>query len=97
EQRLAAVVEVVDVVRGSKTALWKIASAEGGGITRQALAAYFEGKVEGAAIRLGRRVDLGAKVSPSKVFGTSFHPPQSFRYLTDVEKARVRKLIGECQ
>jgi len=95
EQRLAAVVEVVDVVRGSKTALWKVATAEGGGVTRQALSTYLEGKAEGVAIRLGQRIDLGTKALPKKVFGASFRPPQSFRYLTDAEKKRVQRLIRE--
>lgn len=94
EQRLAAIVQVTGVVRASKSALWQVAAAEGGGITRQALSDYLEGKELGVAIRLGKRVNLGSGVLPSKVFGASFRPPQSFRYLSDVEKAKVRALVG---
>ncbi|HEX7890776.1 MAG TPA: hypothetical protein VF522_15555 [Ramlibacter sp.] len=94
EQRLAAVVQVAGVVRASKTALWQVATVEGGGITRQALSDYLEGKKLGVAIRLGKRVNLGAGVLPTKVLGASFRPPQSFRYLSNIEKAKVRALLG---
>lgn len=62
EQRLAAIVQVAGVVRASKTALWQVASAERGGITRQALFDYLQGRELGVAIRLGERVDLGSGV-----------------------------------
>ncbi|MGE4242379.1 hypothetical protein [Ramlibacter sp.] len=93
EQRLAAIVQVANVVRGSKTALWQVALAEGGGITRQALSDYLEGKEFGVAIRLGERVNLGSGVLPREIFGASFRPPQSFRYLSDTEKAKVRAVV----
>lgn len=94
EQRLAAIVQVAGVVRASKTTLWQVAAVEGGGITRQALSDYLKGKELGVAIRLGKRVNLGSGVLPQKVFGASFWPPQSFRYLSVVEKAKVRALLG---
>ncbi|MGC4395699.1 ASCH domain-containing protein [Hydrogenophaga crocea] len=93
QQRLAAIVQVAGVVRVSKTALWRVAAAEGGGITRQALFDYFEGKELGVAIRLGKRIKLGSGLPPKKVFGASFRPPQSFRYLSDTEKLKVRALL----
>lgn len=92
-QRLAAIVQVAGVVRASKTALWQVAVAEGGGITRKALSNYLEGKELGVAIRLGKRVDLGSSVLPKMVFGASFRPPQSFRYLSDTEKTKVRTML----
>lgn len=94
EKRLAAVVEVAGVVRGSKTALWRIAAHEGGGITRQALSAYMQGKSSGVAIRLGQRQVLERNVAARDVFGASFRPPQSFRYLSDSEKVKIRELLG---
>ena len=94
EQRLAAIVQVAGVLRASKTALWQVAATEGGGITRQALSDYLEGKDVGVAIRLGRRLDLGSGVLPKKIFGASFRPPQSFSYMSDTEKAKVRALLG---
>jgi predicted transcriptional regulator len=97
QQRLAAVVQVSGVLRASKTALWQVATAEGGGITRRALFDYLEGKEIGVAIRLGRRFDMGWRVQPKEVFGPSFRPPQSFRYLSSAEKTRVRALLGNAQ
>lgn len=93
EQRLAAIVQVAGVVRASKTALWQVASAEGGGITRQALFDYLQGRDLGVAIRLGERVDLGSGVLPKNLFDASFRPPQSFRYLSRTEKAKVSALL----
>lgn len=92
-QRLTAVVEVVDVVRGSKAALWRMSVNEGGCITREGLMAYLEGKDIAVALRLGRRQSLDDGVIPRTVFGASFRPPQSFRYLTEVEAARVQNLM----
>ena len=94
EQRLAAVVQVAGVVRASKTALWQVATREGGGITRRSLLNYLVGREEGVAIRLGERLDLGSDVLPTRVFGASFRPPQSFRYLSDSEKRKMRTLLG---
>lgn len=94
EQRLAAIVQVTGVVRASRSALWQVAAAEGGGITRKALSHYLKGKELGVAIRLGKRLKLGSGLLPSEVFGETFRPPQSFRYLSDAEKAKVRALLG---
>lgn len=94
-QCLAAIVEVVDVVRASKTALWRIASDEGGGISKRLLMDYFEGKDIGVALRLGKRVSLDAGLTAKRVFGATFRAPQSFRYLSDREKAALRKLLLE--
>jgi hypothetical protein len=89
--RLAAVVEVVGVIRGSKGQLWSATSEAGPGLTRQALYDYLGSKAEGAAISLGRRISLGDHAVPAKVFRKEFRPPQSFRFLTEAEK----KLLGE--
>lgn len=93
EQRLAAVVEVVEVVRASKSALWQIAAAEGGGLTKNALSTYFNGKLQGVALRLGKRIDLGTDTFPEKLFGPAFRPPQSFRYLTEPERVKMRNIL----
>lgn len=92
-QRLTAVVEVVEVIRASETALWRISVNEGGCISRVALMDYFEGKDFAVALRLGRRQSLGDGVIPWTVFGASFRPPQSYRNLTKAESTRVQKLV----
>ena len=89
-KHLAAVVEITEVVRASKTALWNISSDEGGGITRQRLFDYLEGKTIGIALKLGKRLPLGDGLLPREIFGASFHAPQSYRYLTDDERTALR-------
>jgi predicted transcriptional regulator len=87
DKRLAAVVEVVDVIRGSKTQLWSRTSQSGPGLTRRTLFDYLEGKTEGVALALGRRLSLGDDANPAKVFRAPFNAPQSFRFLTESETA----------
>lgn len=94
-QCLAAVVEVTEAVRISKTALWRLAAEEGGGITKRALMDYLDGKDLGVALRLGRRTSLPAGLTAKSAFGPSFRAPQSFRFLNDGEKATVRKLLKQ--
>ncbi len=85
EKRLAAVIEVAEAIRGTKTQLWTRTSQSGPGLTRQALFDYLRGKAEGVALSLGRRVSLGEGASPTEVFRSAFHAPQSFRFLTEPE------------
>jgi predicted transcriptional regulator len=94
-QCLAAVVEVTETVRASKATLWRVATEEGGGITKRALMDYFTGKDLGIALRLGRRTSFSAGLTAKSAFGPSFRAPQSFRYLNDREKAVVRKLLNQ--
>src|SRR6478735_5462505 len=68
-QCLASIVEVTEVVRASRTALWRIASEEGGGISRRPLMDYFEGKDVGVALRLGKRLFLDEGLTAKGVFG----------------------------
>jgi predicted transcriptional regulator len=97
DRRLAAIVQVAGVRRASKTALWQLATVEGGGITRLALFDYLQGKKVGVALRLGKRLNLGLDVFPKNIFGASFRPPQSFRYLSPTEKTRVLALLGDAK
>jgi predicted transcriptional regulator len=86
---LAALVEVVEVARQSKTQLWELAKELGGGVTRQVLFDYLDGMSKGVALKLGRRISFGKGMPPSDVFGASFCPPQSFRYLKPSEIANL--------
>ena len=80
-QRIVAIAELGKVTRGSKTQLWKLARDKGGGISRRKLFAYLEGKKEGVALELLRKLRISDGINPRMVFGDEFHPPQSFRYL----------------
>ena len=92
---IAALVEVVEVARQSKTKLWALAKELGGGVTRQVLFDYMDGVEEGVALKLGRRVSFGGGLPPAVVFGGSFRPPQSFRYLKVREIAKLSSLLGD--
>jgi predicted transcriptional regulator len=93
---IAGLVEVESVARGSGTSLWRMAREVGGGIPRQALRDYLNGKDEGVALKLGRRMKFGDGVSPQDLFGTAFKPPQSYRYVKEDElKALVACVKAE--
>jgi len=92
---IAALVEVVEVARENKTQLWALVKELGGGVTRQVLFDYMDGMGEGVALKLGRRVSFGKGLPPSAVFGASFRPPQSFRYLKVSEIAKLSSLLGD--
>ena len=92
---LAALVEIVEVARQSKTQLWELAKELGGGVTRQVLFDYMDGMSEGVALKLGRRMSFDKGLPPSKVFGASFRPPQSFRYLKRSEIVKLSGVLGD--
>lgn len=92
-QCLAAIVDITEVVRASKSALWRVATSDGGGITKRSLMDYFQGKDIGVALRLGKRIVLPEGIAAKNVLGPTFRAPQSFRYLADEEKSALRKLL----
>ncbi len=95
-QRIVALAEVGQTIRGNKTKLWKLAQDEGGGISRRKLFAYLNGKKEGFALELKRTLKIGDGIDPKKLFGKQFYPPQSFRYLSrDELKLLTESIKGE--
>ena len=54
---------------------------------------YLEGKQQGIGLRLGQRVTFSNGILPSTIFGKTFRPPQSFRYLSSVEKNKIKKIL----
>lgn len=92
-KRIAAFIEVGEVVRASKSRLWEVGGKQGG-ISRRALFGYLDGKEQAACIELKRLIRFGDGIEPRQLFGKDFHAPQSFRYLKDDEIARVVSLIG---
>lgn len=95
-QQIVALVEVGQTIRASKTKLWELARDHGGGISRRKLFAYLEGKQEGVALELTRRLKFSAGVDPRSLFGQEFVPPQSFRYLKKDElKILSKQIKGE--
>lgn len=79
-QKIVATVNVVGVTEGSPTALWELAKKKGGGVTRQLIYDYFDGKKSGFAIEITDVYEFQHSLDPKKMF-KNFLAPQSFRYL----------------
>lgn len=91
-QAIVALVEIVEVVEASPSRLWEIARDNGGGLTRSELRDYYTGKKSGFAIMLGEVKKFDSPVDPRVIF-SKFTPPQSFRYLTSDELAKLKRLL----
>ena len=87
-QRIVATVNVLGVTEGSPTALWGLAKKKGGGVTRQLLYDYFEGKKSGFAIEIADIFEFEQPIDPKKLF-KDFIAPQSFRYLDSKDYAKI--------
>ena len=94
-QRIVALVNVDEVVYASPTRLWAYCTNKGGGLTRNELKSYFDGKANGYAVMIGNLRRMKKKVDPHSLF-TNFSAPQSFRYLTrsEVKSLNARAEIG---
>lgn len=93
-QRIVAIAQLGQVVRGTKSKLWKLARDHGGGISRRKLFAYMEGKKYGVALELLRKLKIVEGIDPRKLFGEEFRPPQSFRYLSQDELNLLSQQLG---
>lgn len=94
-QKIVGFVEVEDVVIAPPSRLWKTCAEMGGGLTRQELRAYFDGKSQGVAVLLGRVVSAVKHLNPTDVI-SNFVPPQSFRYLNAKEFMKLEnKVTGQ--
>lgn len=89
-QRLVAIAKVKQIHRGSRSALWNLARSIGGGLSRQALFEYFDGKVSGFAIELSEVRRFSRPLEPAQ-FITGFHPPQSFCYISAETAEKLRR------
>lgn len=87
-QRIVAAVNVVNVTQGSPTALWNLSQEKGGGVTRQLIYDYFNGRKTGFAIEIADVLEFEQPVDPKKLF-KSFCAPQSFRYLDAKDYIRI--------
>lgn len=87
-QRIVATANVVGLTEGSPTALWELAKVKRGGVPRQLIYDYFDGKKTGFAIEIAEVLELEHPVDPKKLF-KNFMPPQSFRYLDTKDLDRI--------
>lgn len=88
-QKIVGLVKVQDVVVASPSSLWETCKERGGGLTRKELRAYFCGKSKGVAILLGHVLKPHNHIKPSDIID-DFIPPQSFRYLSEVEFNKIK-------
>lgn len=94
-QQIVSVAQIGQVFRGSKSRLWELARSMGGGISRRKLFEYMEGKNEGVALELAHILKIAGGINPHTFFGKGFRPPQSFRYLTPSEFAKLARQLGQ--
>lgn len=92
-QRVLALCKIKNVFIGSKTMIWNLAKNKGGCISRRKLFAYLDGKKTGVAIEMAGIKPISGGLDPGRLFGDSFRPPQSFRYLKNDEYSKLKKLI----
>jgi predicted transcriptional regulator len=87
-QRIVATANVVNLTEGTPTALWELSKVKRGGVPRQLIYDYFEGKKTGFAIEIADVLELEHPVNPKKVF-KDFVAPQSFRYLEENDYVKI--------
>lgn len=94
-QRIVAIANVEQVVIGSRSKLWGVAKAFGGGISRSKLFDYLSGKTSAVAIEIKHVTPIAGGIDPKRLFGRRFKPPQSYRYLSEDEYSKVDAMIGD--
>lgn len=94
-RKIVGIVEVDEVINATHATLWKICTENGGGVRKDELRSYFQGKTYGNAVMLGKVFKLSKLIEPSELI-TNFVAPQSFRYLNSKECMKLEKrLINE--
>ncbi|QDD62696.1 ASCH domain-containing protein [Herbaspirillum seropedicae] len=93
-QKLVGIVDVEEAKAASITALWKICTERGGGLTRQELRDYFVGKQRGTGVLLGKVRTFSKHIDPTEII-EGFVPPQSFRYIdvVDYKKLEMKLMV----
>lgn len=87
-QKLVGIAYVKRVEELNIDELWTLAQARGGGVTKEELVEYFEGKRSAYGIIIEGVRTAVRQVEPKRLF-PDFVPPQSFLYLKPLEFRRV--------
>lgn len=87
--RIVAICAIAKTTTGSRAKLWDVSRGLGAGISRSHLFDYLAGTSVGTAIELESVSAFVHPIPPSKIFGDSFRPPQSFRYMNEAEVERL--------
>ena len=88
-QRIVAIANIEQVTVGTRSKLWELARESGGGISRSKLFSYLDGKTSAVAIEMAEVTPIVGGLDPKHLFGRGFKPPQSFRYLSAREYAKL--------
>lgn len=91
-QKLVGIAHVASVEERDIDGLWKIADANGSGVTLEELQSYMHGKRTGYGLMIGRVEVAISQVDPNDLF-ESFTPPQSFQYLSPKDFDRAVRLM----
>jgi predicted transcriptional regulator len=91
-QKLVGVAYVDSVKESDIEVLWQLAVKYGGGVTREELIEYFEGKKLAYGIMIKDTRTAQKAMDPKELF-SGFAPPQSFQYLTPEDYHRVMRSI----
>ena len=91
-QKLVGIAYVDRVNEADVEGLWRLALDYGGGVSREELIEYFEGKKLAYGILIKAARTAQRAVDPKDLF-PGFIPPQSFQYLNPQEYQRVMKSI----
>lgn len=93
QQQIVALADIAQVHRGDRASLWALARQKKGGIGLEELYAYLDGCANGYALELCNvQVAVGG-IDPYAMFGITFHPPQSFRYLNAHALQRLEQAV----
>jgi predicted transcriptional regulator len=87
-QRIVGLALVDSVQETNLEGLWRLSSQFGGGVTRDELYEYFEGKKIAYGVMIKSAEKAKVEVDPKDLF-PNFIPPQSFSYLSPTEYSRT--------
>lgn len=88
-QRIVGFATVAGVTQGTPSELWDLTRQCEGGISKPKLLAYLKNSRTGVAIELSKVTSVPGGIDPWICLGRGFRPPQSFRYLSQDELARI--------
>jgi predicted transcriptional regulator len=88
-QRIVGFAKIARVTKGTPAQLWRLTQQVNGGISKDKLFTYFGSSMTGVAIELSKVTPMPGGIDPRLCLGRGFRPPQSFRYLSDMEISQI--------
>jgi predicted transcriptional regulator len=91
-QKLAGVAFIDRIEERDLESLWRLADANGGGVTRDELEEYVKGKKRAFGVMIDRVRSAETQIDPNELF-PAFTPPQSFLYLSPGDFQRAMRAM----